>query len=307
VTERLSPGSRQSRRGRVFLVFNAWLLWLIVLAFAAALFWHGHAQGLAKPGGMQYAMWSVAALLLLPYVPLRALAGWRCRLAARRLPEGWRGGNLQLPGWPGVSDRDGEVRLRCGSGAFRLWVLAGGVALSGCLMHRLGRGVETLTPLDFVLSLAPAVCALFGSLLWGKGGWQLSVDSARSQAMLTLWRALRRNYHSSAGLPTIQGVELAGGRGAGYRKIVIRRAKGQDWKLGLPGTWTPELAEALGARLAGLAGVEFETPPPQPTPRAQAGNDAAPQPGSGPEAPEGARAGSVAGSEETAGQEEVPE
>ncbi len=274
-----SSGSKRTRGGRGFLIFNAWLLWLIALAFALVFFLKGHKAGVMAPAGMKYMMWMASVILLLPYIPLRALDGWRCRRASKHLPEAWRSGTAELPGWPGVHDRGGEVTLRCGSSAFRLWALAVGVALSGYLMHRLGRGVDKVTPFDFLLSLAPAICTLFGSLLWGKSGWQLSVDSARSQAMLILWRALRRSYYASVSLPMVQGVELAGDRGRGYRGIVIRRAKGNDWKLGLPSTWTPELAEALGARLANQAGVKFEMPEEGPALPAEPQTDTPPTPG----------------------------
>ncbi len=203
-------------------------------------------------------MWSISVALLLPYIPLRALAGWRCRRAARKLPDEWRAGASELPGWPGVRDRNGELKMRCGEGVLRLWVLAAGVAVSGYVIGR----IPAPGAFDVTLSLSPALCALFFSALWGRSGWELSVESARSQVLLVLWRALRRNYYSTVSLPTVQGVALAlaDERGGGYRGVIIRRAKGNDWKLGVPSTWPPELVEALAARIANLAGVQFDAP-----------------------------------------------
>ena len=118
-------------------------------------------------------------------------------------------------------------------------------------------GLEEFGVWTWLVSLlAPALCAVLLSMMWGRSGWLLSVNSARSQAVLVLWRSLRRDLSSTAGLPTIQGVEVIEQRD-GYRGLLIRRAKGTDWKLGVPATWPAELIEALAARIANLAGVEF--------------------------------------------------
>jgi hypothetical protein len=241
--------------GRRTLVASVWTIWALLAALAAVLAWRGLAAAEAAAAASML-MWAAGLVMLLPYLPLRALAAWRCRSAARRLPGGWRSGAEVLPRWPGVRDSGGALTMRCGSSSFRLWVLGLGLLFSGYLVRRLDGGGQ-LTAFDLVLSLAPTLCALMLSALWGPAGWLLSVDSQQSKAVLTLWRALRRGFFSSVSLPTVQGVELAGRRRGGYRSIVVRRAKGADWKLGIPGTWPPELVEALAARLAGLAGVEF--------------------------------------------------
>jgi len=243
-------------RKRGFLVVTAWVLWGAVLAVAVVFLWQGWAIR-GEPRGATKLMYGLALLFLTPYVPLRALASWRCRRAVRRLAEPWKSGTAELPGWPGVRERAGVLAMRCGSGSVRLWALALGLGLSGYLFGRLSQGAEALSPFFLVLSLAPAVSAVLLSLLWGPAGWQLSVDSARSQAMLVLWRPLRRTHVSTASLPTVQGVNLPPRRGGGYRGILVRRAAVADWKLGIPGTWPPELVEALAARMASLAGVEF--------------------------------------------------
>lgn len=251
-----SGAAQAPPRKRGFLAVTAWVLWGAVLAVAVVFLWQGWAIR-AEPRGATKLMYGLALLFLTPYVPLRALASWRCRRAARRLPDPWRSGTAELPGWPGVRERAGVLSMRCGSGSVRLWALALGLGLSGYLFGQLSRGTETVSAFRLVLSLAPAVCAALLSLLWGPAGWQLSVDSARSQAMLVLWRPLRRTHVSTASLPTVQGVSLPQLRGGGYRGILVRRAAVADWKLGIPGTWPPELVEALALRMANLAGVEF--------------------------------------------------
>jgi hypothetical protein len=205
-------------------------------------------------------MWAAGLVVLLTGMPLRSLAAWRCRSAARRLPDLWRSGTARLPRWPGVRDTGAELAVRRGSGSFRPWALGVGLLLSGYLAGRSGGEPSAF---DLALSLAPAICAVTLSALWGPSGWLLSVDSRKSQAVLTIWRPLRRGTHSSVSLPTVQGVALEGGR----RAIVMRRARGGDWKLGVPGAWPPELAEALAARVAGLAGVDFRREPGEDTGR----------------------------------------
>jgi hypothetical protein len=250
------PARAPSPAGRRVLIFSAWGLWIAVLVSAAILLWVGAAAA-GSASGMKIFIWGLALALLVPYLPLRLLAAWRCRRAAARLPESWRSGEVELPGWPGVRDAKGVLRMRCGSWGLRLWALSLGLALSGYLVGQLGQNEDTYSAFDLVLSLAPAVCSVLLSLLWGPSGWELTVDTARSKAVLVLWRALRRSYYSSAGVFTVQGVEVAGGRRGWGRGVVVRRAKGADWKLGIPSTWPQELVEALAARLSGLAGVEF--------------------------------------------------
>jgi hypothetical protein len=290
----------------------------MILATAAVLVWRSYASAWSGEG-LSRIMWAVSLVLLLPYFPMRALSAWRCRRAARALPEGWLTGAVPLAGWPGVREKQGLLTLRCGSSAFRPWALAVGVAVSGYLLRRLHKGEEASLAFDLVLSLAPALCALLLSAMWGKSGWTLSVESARSQAMLVLWRALRRNLYSTASLPTVQAVELPERQDGTYRGIMIRRAKGTDWKLGIPGTWPPELIEALAARIANLAGVKFTMPEeaggiPAPRPlrdlppegksesETETGPEPATEPGPEPEAgtppsPEGATAGEAPGEE----------
>jgi membrane protein implicated in regulation of membrane protease activity len=260
---------------RRFLIVSAWAIWLLIFAVAVVLFWRGYSR-VDTAWGISRIMWSVSLALLLPYVPLRALAGWRCRRAARKLPDEWQSGASELPGWPGVRDRNGELKMRCGGGVFRLWALAAGVGVSGYMITR----IPDPKAFDIVLSLAPALCALLFSALWGRSGWELSVESARSQVLLVLWRALRRNYYSMVSLPMVQGVALAGERDGGYRGVIIRRAKGNDWKLGVPSNWPPELVESLAARIANLAEVEFDAPDPDEP------KTAAPAPASPPAPPE---------------------
>ncbi len=242
--------------GRRILTLTFWALWIAVLVSAALLLWRG-AVDFGRPEGAKVFLWGLALGLLVPYLPLRLLTAWRCRRAAARLPESWRSGDAALPRWPGVRDSGGVLKMRCGSRGVRLWALSLGLALSGYLMGRLGLGQDTYSAFDLVLSLAPAVCSVLLSLLWGPSGWELTVDAVRSKAVLVLWRAMRRSYFSTAGLFTVQGVEVAGAGRGRSRGVVVRRAKGADWKLGIPSTWPGELVEALAARMAGLAGVEF--------------------------------------------------
>ncbi len=248
-----APGA--APRKRRFLVITAWVLWGAIAGAAAVLIWRGWVTGgTPRVTGVMYGL---ALLLLTPYIPLRALAGWRCRRAVGRLAEGWRSGAAELPGWPGVRERAGVLSMRCGGSSFRPWALALGLGLSAYCFRHLSRDKEALSYFRLMLSLAPALCAVLTSLLWGPSGWLLTVDSARSQASLLLWRALRRFHLSDASLPTIQGVSLPERRGGSYRGILVGRATGADWKLGVPGNWPPELVEALAARMASLAGVKF--------------------------------------------------
>lgn len=243
-------------RKRRFLVITAWVLWGAASAVAVVFIWRGGAAG-GTPRGVTRIMYGLALLLLTPYIPLRALAGWRCRRAVGRLAEGWKSGAAELPNWPGVRERAGVLTMRCGGSSFRPWALALGLGLSGYCFEHLSREEGALSYFRLMLSLAPALCAVLISLLWGPSGWLLTVDAARSRAILLLWRVLRRFHVSDASLPTIQGVSLPELRGGSYRGILVGRATGADWKLGIPGNWPAQLVEALAARMASLAGVKF--------------------------------------------------
>lgn len=244
-----SPAHRRLILGSVLVV------WTALTAAGAALCWFG--LGRIEGPDLAMLMWGTALLLLSLRVPQQLLARWRCRRAAGLIATSSDAGSAVLVGWPGVRETQEKLTVRVGSSAFRPWALALGLAASAYLAGRVVPQEGLRRVFDQLAVFSPAVCGALLSALWGPSGWTLAVETARVKSVLTFWRPLRRKLALSVSLPTIQGVQLLERRGGGYRAILIKRAKGVDWKLSVPYYWPPRLTESLARRLAHLAGVEF--------------------------------------------------
>jgi len=243
-----------------------------MLALAGLLFWLG--WHLVAAWDLQ-----IGAVLAVEALALATLAGscllallrsWRLSRAARRAA-GKPGGRDELGGWPGLRERRGTLTVRCGSASLRFWALPAGLIVSAAALELLGD--VKFSAVELVLGLVPAIMLALLVAAWGPSGWELVADGARQNALLQRFGPFRRVREFTASLPTVQAVRLADGP-RGRAILTVQLTKGLDWLLELPGDWPPELARALAARLARIAGVEPQSPEPADVPVTAAGVDA---------------------------------
>lgn len=235
-----------------------WVTWLAVLAVVALAFWaDAKAWSWSPRDGAVLFLAALALAAALPFVPLRTWRTWELIRAARRLAPGPADGRAALAGWPGLRERGGELIVGCVRRMVLFWSVPLGLTASLYLYDWLGP--PEFRRAELFLCLAPAAILPLLAVSWGPAGWRLTVDGARQSAVLIRFKPLRRVEESAASLPTVQAVTLAAGaRGAPV--LIVHQTRGSDWELALPRDWPPELARALAARLAHLAGVEAELP-----------------------------------------------